>query len=121
MSEMVTIDAVQRLTGKSRQGLYYMVEKGYFPAPIKICGRLLWDRNWIDTYLKTGQNIRPDELDPPEADDAEWSGDRETTIALLKEHLHAENDRQLLGKTVRLLETVARLKNLLNDINVDDE
>lgn len=120
MPNLIGIKDVMKLTGRTRQGVYYMCKNGYFPSPVKICGRVLWDKHWVETYIRTGKNVRPsdDKLLAEVADDDDsdtsWTNDRDVVIALLRETLHARDDADLLGKTTRLLETVARLRNILN-------
>lgn len=41
-----------KLGNMSRSALYFAMENGLIPMPIKIAGKLLWDENEIDAFLR---------------------------------------------------------------------
>lgn len=46
--DLITIKAVcAELGGVNQSTVYRMINRGEFPAPIKVGGRALWDRNRI--------------------------------------------------------------------------
>lgn len=132
---LIGLKTVAEMTGKTRQGLHYMIKNGTFPAPVKIMGRIMWDRSWVEHYLTTGENVRPlDEAEkqvpptpmPPKNIAGSWTGDKDMIIVLLREYLNAadDTDAQLLGKTIRFLEAATRIKNILcgyDKNNMQDE
>ncbi|MBS7670976.1 helix-turn-helix transcriptional regulator [Croceicoccus gelatinilyticus] len=53
MTTLLRLDAVKERTALSRSHIYELLERGEFPRPVKLSGRInAWPDNEIDGWIK---------------------------------------------------------------------
>ncbi len=53
---MVSIAYVKSALGRSRRSIYYWIDRGILPKPMKIAGRNAWFRSQIESVLNEFAN-----------------------------------------------------------------